>query len=153
MKANNMLKAKLCTIGLSLIFSVLLSCTTQPQRKPEFIRFEDAVKKAELSSLDSTIYVFWSQHSCGGCRSETKKLTKQYSVKKSIKIISPAIYTNELNGFDHNLVFIDDHNLFTKKYFGIDNVGIIKVAQNKVYFIRDYSPNEMKKFAQEMLNN
>jgi hypothetical protein len=40
-------------------------------------------------------------------------------------------------------VYVDSHHILGKYYFGVDNLGIIKVYNDEVLSIKNYQANEM----------
>jgi hypothetical protein len=151
MRTNKKEKVIPCIISLILVFNLLISCTSITEKNVEFTYFEEALKKSNSLSNDSIIYVFWSTHSCGGCRDKTQVLVSNYLGKNIIKIIVPAMHADELTISNKSKLILDEHNFFSKKHFGVDNIGIIKTVKNEVYFIKNYNPNEMIDLEKELL--
>ncbi len=152
MKTNKLLKTKLNIIGLSLIFSIIYACGNKAI-SPEAERFENMLQTTQLTKQDSVNYIYWSRHSCGGCRSlcaQNMVLGKTYS--KIVILITPAVHEGQTTQLNTNQYFIDTKNIFGKKYIGIDNVGIIKSSNGRVYSIKNYNPDEMEQFKIDLIN-
>lgn len=148
MKQNKPLRAKLCIISFALVFSLFYSCTESnlPVNK-EFLRFEEMLVKSGLQSKDSVTYILWNNSSCGGCRDISADFIHQNVIKSNIKILTPKIHAYFLpKTLEESQYYIDESNVFGKKYVGIDNIGIIKTANGKVYSIKNYNPDEMEQF-------
>ena len=113
------------------------------------MRFEEALRLTHTTYNDSIVYIYWTQHSCRGCRKAILNMVNELS-SSNIKIISPPLHADELVSLNSSNFLIDTTNFFGKKYFGIDNVGLIKAANNKVYSIQNYNPNEMDSLKKEL---
>src|SRR5690606_23699302 len=123
-------------------FSVSLpSCTTKTPKEQEMEHFEQMLTTARLRSEDSITYIIWNSMSCGGCRNYTARLLQNGGLNDQVKFIVPLSFVNEIHHVSDK-VFVDSQGVFDEYYIGIDNIGIIKVYNNKVLSIRNYQANE-----------
>ncbi|MFT4062977.1 MAG: hypothetical protein QM642_11555 [Edaphocola sp.] len=122
-------------------------------RSAEAGRFEAMVAEAKLASPDSLRYVLWNGVSCGGCRGFAVGLLASEKLGGDVRYIIPLDFAAELpvSPEKNKSIFIDSFNVFGKKYIGIDNIGIVKVANNKVYSIKSYRSDEMEKLKSDLL--
>jgi hypothetical protein len=127
----------------SLLVGGLASCTDNKPKSPEAKRFEQLLAEARINKKDSVRYLVWNDMSCAGCRSYTAQLLQKGTNKERVKMIVPLSFVNDIQTVAINNVFVDSHKVFSKLYFGIDNIGIIDVYNNEVVGIKNYTANEM----------
>ncbi len=126
---------------LNVFFIGLSSCKRKPSKTKEAKRIEKLLAEAHLQSKDTVQYIVWNTTSCGGCRSYTAKLLQECN-NNEIKFIVPLSFVNDI-AFDNDNVFVDSQGIFGKYYFGVDNIGVVKVYNNEVFSIKNYQANEM----------
>jgi hypothetical protein len=121
---------------------------SSPKAK-EAVRFEKLLLEAKLQNKDSFTYVVWNTTSCGGCRTTCVRLL-QASKNKAIKLIAPLHFAGVTNSLSPQRLFIDTNGIFDKIYFGVDNIGLVKVYNNEVLSIRNYNPEAMDTFKADL---
>lgn len=151
METNKLLRVRLYIISFAFIFSIIYGCNEPGQQvNKEFLRFEEMLVKSGLRSADSMTYILWIGASCHGCRDISTDFV-QHVTKRNVKIISPAIHAYFLpKTLEEMWYYIDEKNIFGKKYIGIDNVGIIGTVNGKVYSIKNYEPDQMESFLADL---
>lgn len=149
MNLNKTKKMKLNFTLLILTFSIVISCSNKSiyLETPEAKRFEEMLQKTNNIINDTVIYVYWNDHSCGACRkySQNSVAQNQQQMNK-IRFIVPKLFKKEAELTPDSLLIIDNSGVFTEKYIGIDNVGLIKTFNGKVISIKNYSAQEIDQF-------
>lgn len=141
--------ASLFLSALSLSFN---SCKDSAAKSGEAARFEDMLRQAGLKHNDSVDYVIWNSSSCAGCRSFSVRLFMQHGQPaKPAVFIVPYSYSDEAKNISSAYLYIDSAGIFDEFYFGIDNVGIIRVGKEGVYSIRNYNANAMDTLEQDFI--
>lgn len=139
------------SLFLSLLFFSFSSCKDAPAQSKEAKRFEQMLKEAHFEKND-TRYLIWNSSSCGGCRVFSANLLRRNKQEtENVRLIVPFSYAHEAAGIDSRKLFIDSAGVFDKLYFGVDNIGIVYMQQDKVTGIRNYNSNAMDTLRQDLL--
>ncbi len=143
---------KLFFIRFALIFSTLFACSKREHKQipPEFQRFEEMLRSYGELRIDSIDYIYWNNISCSGCRVFTVNLLLQDSTLSHIKIITPLVNSAITKYLNKKQVILDTNGIFTKKYIGMENIGIIKTYNNSVFSIKNYNADEMEQLKTDL---
>jgi hypothetical protein len=141
------------SLFLSLLPLLFSSCKDSLVKSKEAERFEGLLNQAKLKNDDSIDYVIWNGSSCAGCRSFSIRLLMQHNNSlRPVTFIVPFSYADETKNIKNEQLYIDSANIFDEFYFGIDNVGIIKVGKQGVYSLKNYNANAMDSLEHDFIN-
>lgn len=139
------------SLFLSLLFFPFSSCKDDSVQSKEAERFEQMLQNAPFAKKDVR-YLIWNSSSCGGCRVFSANLLRNNKeVTENVKLIVPLSYAHEATGINSRALFIDSAGIFDELYFGVDNIGIVRIQDNKIINIRNYNPNAMDTLKQDLL--
>ncbi|MGE4346930.1 MAG: hypothetical protein AB7D46_05890 [Flavobacteriaceae bacterium] len=131
-------------IKLILLISVF-GCSSD---NPDYKVFQGILEKENIDK--SKHYIFWNSISCSGCRQYSLRVLTENKLENVIIIVPPQ-YKASVRNINSDLYFIDENDNFNKKYFGIDNIGLIQLSSGKVSSFNNYNPNEMDKMKEDLL--
>ncbi|WP_344824156.1 hypothetical protein [Rurimicrobium arvi] len=122
---------------------LLNSCEDDP-KPAEWLRFEKALKTSALTVRDtnSRAIVLWNDAACHGCKVKCVDLLLQHPTWHVI-VIAPYSDRNLAAQLPRDRYWIDSFNQIGRYFYGINNLGMIRLKGNIVREIRDFSVQAM----------